>query len=1036
MSKQRKWGIIALIFSMLTCFQQAKSQNIVLDSVNLQLRQFFSPLTRPFQPKWFLYDMAAHVTDSIWFSTGRHDTADTDIWFKVYQEMYASAYDTLPLQIPDTLFEKGNSYLNDTIPIGIMHYSFYKLKEDAMTTDNYFLFDTVNNILSDNPLATSSAYLDSAMFLISPLKSGNFFTNPVFRIDPQFMLRDEFNEIYYNTLEEGLYELKIDFDDSNGWITFDQTTVTNYQVTYKDSGNYVIRVAIFPTGNPNPIFVSAGRFNIASPVATIPPDEYIDLPGIRGGYYAACNSTGKTGKTVIYVEGIDLLDFIPGANRGINKIYEEMIQREDIVELRNQGYNFVVVDWKNSRIDLRFNALYLVNLIEHLKCDMTDDEQFVVIGESMGGLVTRFALKYMETDEYHANDVSPFFVDEWDENNIVYLLTHPEIYDLLSWERCHRDKMHNSRLMITLDAPHQGANIPISVQKLYRHVMNVFGPFISLALKSVTNAFNIMLDGQAAQQMLINHIDTEYGSGFYKQYTSHEDKNDFFEQLNAMGNYPIYAKSVLMSNGSLRGQGQRNYHEEAGGAERTPGDRLLDFNLDTYLRILWFKIPMFGGDLDVRTNFNGNGKILQANAGKWSIRIKLKWFGIKISTGYNSLLYVEDYANTRPYCTSAGGYFNAPKTPFGQSAQTISEFNLSNNYWLLNLFHYNLRFDGAGCLLFDSHAGLNGFASANLDWGLCSDGMHFNFIPTASALDFGNVQTQALDLDIANDFTVDEKFAMTPADVIIGYVDDEGNRSHLDYRNDRIYNLRGGPTAYPNYYTFFSCENQGKFPQRSMLSLEIGDEELYLENVELPWFAKYSAEYDILINRRNPYYEYSGGLVASIGLLNGGAYSRADPFIMTGSGSADFHYDGGGTPTGLGFVYDSPQTGSWGQSDGPQYVCCEKLSTRARTLPVKPLFVFPSLPATHASSLTVYPNPNNGRTATMKMSLKTPGKAIMELWGMNGQRIFQQFITIQEGGKETYYHLDMNKLNLVNGLYMVRVTNGKEVLTSKLLISK
>lgn len=62
---------------------------------------------------------------------------------------------------------------------------------------------------------------------------------------------------------------------------------------------------------------------------------------------------------------------------------------------------------------MRFNALYFVNMLEQLKCILGDNHQFVIMGESMGGVVARYALTYMETELYLAQDVQPFLRMNW-----------------------------------------------------------------------------------------------------------------------------------------------------------------------------------------------------------------------------------------------------------------------------------------------------------------------------------------------------------------------------------------------------------------------------------------------------------------------------------------------------------------------------------------------------------------------------------------------------------------------------------------------
>lgn len=78
----------------------------------------------------------------------------------------------------------ANNFYVDTIPIGIMNFAFYGLKPDAMTTGNYFNFDTINNVLSDKYPRPSYPYTDdNIMFMSAPLKSDAAFDFVTFIYD-------------------------------------------------------------------------------------------------------------------------------------------------------------------------------------------------------------------------------------------------------------------------------------------------------------------------------------------------------------------------------------------------------------------------------------------------------------------------------------------------------------------------------------------------------------------------------------------------------------------------------------------------------------------------------------------------------------------------------------------------------------------------------------------------------------------------------------------------------------------------------------
>ena len=136
--------------------------------------------------------------------------------------MYYSAYDTTTMAQPLLLHSQSQRFHSDTIVMGIMNYAFYKLKSDALNTGKYFNFNIASNTLTDKVPRSSSPYLDSNLFCASPLKDESYFTNPVFRIDPQFIFKDNHNVNKYGKE----FELRIDFGDGMGFQKFDPSKVS------------------------------------------------------------------------------------------------------------------------------------------------------------------------------------------------------------------------------------------------------------------------------------------------------------------------------------------------------------------------------------------------------------------------------------------------------------------------------------------------------------------------------------------------------------------------------------------------------------------------------------------------------------------------------------------------------------------------------------------------------------------------------------------------------------------------------------------
>ena len=114
-----------------------------------------------------------------------------------------------------------------------------------------------------------------------------------------------------------------------------------------------------------------------------------------------------------------------------------------IEELQKNGYDVIIVNHhkyisNGKEIDggsdyIQRNAYVLISLIRHIKSIQQGTTKMTIIGPSMGGLISRYALAYMEKKLAETGDNT-----KWN---------------------------HNTRLWVSFDSPHQGANIPIGVQK-------------------------------------------------------------------------------------------------------------------------------------------------------------------------------------------------------------------------------------------------------------------------------------------------------------------------------------------------------------------------------------------------------------------------------------------------------------------------------------------------------------------------------------------------------------------------------------------
>lgn len=164
-------------------------------------------------------------------------------------------------------------------------------------------------------------------------------------------------------------------------------------------------------------------------------------------------------------------------------------------KLYELNYDLVFIDFKNGAGDLFKNGNTVIQIIQWLNEQKEGEEELIIIGASMGGLLARYALVKMEQ---------------------------------LSCNHC-------TKLYGTFDSPHQGANVPLSLQ---------------YSLKFLTqNGFDteygwIALNSDGAKQMLIYNV----ASGAQQKRTEWQNWLDFYGQ-------PKLPKRIALTNGNPDGSG-------------------------------------------------------------------------------------------------------------------------------------------------------------------------------------------------------------------------------------------------------------------------------------------------------------------------------------------------------------------------------------------------------------------------------------------------------------------------------------------------
>ena len=233
------------------------------------------------------------------------------------------------------------------------------------------------------------------------------------------------------------------------------------------------------------------------------------------------NVDGVLDRPVIVLDGFD-----PGDGRGIGALYASLSYGGQNLadELRNLGFDIVVLNAPNYVTDgyeiggggdfIQRNAMVLIALIQELNAQKQGEEELVVLGPSMGGLIARYALAYMEQEGLP----------------------------------------HETRLYLSFDSPHRGANIPIALQYLINYFAVVGGDPLAQA------TVDFVLYSTAAKQMLVDHLsghllagsDLEQDPNLLLPAGAPNFRDEFQQELDALG-FPQNVRNVTMINGAVDG---------------------------------------------------------------------------------------------------------------------------------------------------------------------------------------------------------------------------------------------------------------------------------------------------------------------------------------------------------------------------------------------------------------------------------------------------------------------------------------------------
>lgn len=452
---------------------------------------------------------------------------DATQWKSLYSSLYTMRVGNVSANMvsPNTVSNNLKTAQNNTedILLAVQYYNYQQYKVNAINNGDVSISNgQINDVNGRNPYDTKT------IFAVTPLKQeiqGNTFN---FKIP---------NNLIYTNLT--INNILIDFGNGQGYQTVTLNTIKN--ITYSTGGEKELKYKFTYANGSHKYSHSKIWVNYIAPQNNQARyngfNLFRDREPITGDNWQGASATGfvtvelapghnQITKPLIVVEGFDpnnSFNYLTLINTngpgGLNRVINTTTGLSLNQAIEDEDYDLIFVDYANGTDYIQRNALMVENVIEWVNDLKVGNEKNVVLGMSMGGLVARYALRNMELN----------------------------------------NKTHDTKLYISHDTPHQGANVPLGIQALARHL---YGEEISIPvllslididivdiadlIPELQQGFEL-LESPAAKQMLIYQLN---GDGANLSHNNSMSQN-FYNEYHAIGN-PIQngIRNIAIANGS------------------------------------------------------------------------------------------------------------------------------------------------------------------------------------------------------------------------------------------------------------------------------------------------------------------------------------------------------------------------------------------------------------------------------------------------------------------------------------------------------
>lgn len=591
-----------ILFFLCFCFfAKTTAQQVQLEETLPNWSVMLSNLNQSQITAGFLYNKTAMFTNLYDYNRGNYNLSHADHFKQAINELYYASEQTKFISASQLKTNTATT-ASGSIDIGIVNTTITMLNFNEKDPTTGGLTFPVDRFV---PISGRPAFLSRKILLASPLKESTAGTAVTYKFS---------NNLIFTNATTAIKTLVVYFDNATPVtiINNGSLVLVTKTVNYTTSGKKALKFVATFTDNSTITTVGYHFFSYIAPLTTaltasptttnlVSPCNYVlkDRDTYKStiafqGYDEPAAYYGKFDRTVFYhtdngntqkkiLKPIIIIDgFDPGDTRkttdcdcemdtseggcfekysknngGVfnatehesiedNMYYENAPNdRKNLIDvLRGIGYDVIILNIpnystsaegstvENKKIDggadyVERNGRALASYLKSTKSTLLangSNQDIVIMGPSMGGLISRYALAYMEKQFATTGDVT--------------------------WK-------HNTRLWVSFDSPHLGANIPVGAQA------NIWFFGEKLHNDSAKDKFDNQLNSIAGKQMLINQFSntlatmsgntgTSSNAPFFTQFQSNLNSNG----IAGSNGFPISSstfRKIAIVNGSLNG---------------------------------------------------------------------------------------------------------------------------------------------------------------------------------------------------------------------------------------------------------------------------------------------------------------------------------------------------------------------------------------------------------------------------------------------------------------------------------------------------